>query len=91
MFEKDYLQRSKVRASKENSTVILILNIYFSSRKCCLLDMSYYINFTTEANTINLDQTAPKGKGAVCSWSILFEIKATKVHKHERESRQQLY
>ena len=32
-----------------------------------------------EANTLNPDQTAPKG--AVCSGSILFEIMATKVHK----------
>ena len=36
--------------------------------------------FIMEANTMNPDQTAPKG--AVCSGFILLAILATKVHKH---------
>ena len=39
--------------------------------------------FTREANTMNPDQTAPKG--AVRSVFIMCAIKATKVHKQMRE------
>ena len=39
--------------------------------------------FTLEANTMNPDQTAPKG--AVLSGSILFAIYATKVLRRMRE------
>ena len=50
---------------------------------CCIYSNALQNTFVMEANTMNPDQTAPKG--AVWSGSILFAIKIIKVHKQMRE------